>query len=86
MRSTRATAALDRLNRRSTDKQYAMSHTGNGLFMLLERTEKGSQPISAALSLDDFVQFANATGPQEVRRVTKNDAAFQKQLVRKPQP
>ncbi len=28
--------------------------------------------------------MVNAQGPQEVKRITKNDAAFAKQLVRKP--
>lgn len=85
MRSTRATFAVERLNQRSPDKQYSMSHTGSGLFILMERGENGAVPVSSALTLDDFVQFVKATGPQEIRRVTKNDAAFAKQLIRKPQ-
>jgi hypothetical protein len=30
------------------------------------------------------VRFVNALGPQEIKRVTKNDAAFALQLIRKP--
>jgi len=82
MRSTRATAAVARLNRRSEGRLYQMVLTGAGLFKLCEQVE-GSLP-SAPMSLDDFVRFVDAQGPQPVRRVTKNDAAFAKQLIRKP--
>jgi hypothetical protein len=57
--------------------------TGNGLFSLREQLDSGDQSLGEALPLDDFVRFVNAQGPQEVLRVTKNDAAFAKQLVRK---
>jgi len=82
-RSTRATAAVARLNERSAGRHYLMVMTGEGLFMLRERTTEGMQEICAALPLDDFVKAVNALGPQVVPRVTKNDAAFAKQLVRK---
>lgn len=82
-RSTRATAAVARLNERSAGRHYLMVMTGEGLFMLRERTAEGLQEICAALPLDDFVKAVNALGPQVVPRVTKNDAAFAKQLVRK---
>ena len=84
MRSTRAAAAVARLNQRSEGHQYLMVVTGNGQFLLRERVEGVDKVLSEALSLDDFVRFVNATGPQQAPRVTKNDAAFAKQLVRKP--
>ena len=84
MRSTRASAAVARLNRRSEGRNYLMAMTGSGLFQLRERVDGQDKDISEALPLDDFVRFVNAQGPQEVKRVTKNDAAFAKQLVRKP--
>ena len=84
MRSTRASAAIARLNRRSEGRNYLMAMTGNGLFQLRERVDGRDKDISEALPLDDFVRFVNAQGPQEVPRITKNDAAFAKQLVRKP--
>jgi hypothetical protein len=84
MRSTRATAAVARLNRRSEGRRYQMVLTGAGLFRLSEQIE-GAEP-SAAMSLDDFVRFVDALGPQQIRRVTKNDAAFAKQLVKKTAP
>jgi hypothetical protein len=83
MRSTRATAAVARLNERSEGRHYLMVITGNGQFLLRERVEGAEQAVSEALSLDDFVRFVNAQGPQKVPRVTKNDAAFAKQLIRK---
>ncbi len=84
MRSTRASAAIARLNRRSEGRNYLMAMTGSGLFVLREQVDGQDKDISAALPLDDFVRFVNAQGPQEVKRVTKNDAAFAKQLIRKP--
>jgi len=84
MRSTRASAAVARLNERSAGRHYLMAVTGAGLFKLRERTTEGETEVSDALALDDFVRFVNATGPQKVLRVTKNDAAFAQQLVRKP--
>jgi hypothetical protein len=80
-RSTRASAAVDRLKRRTGHTGYSMAITGNGLFFLSETP--GAPPLCAPLELDDFVAFVNGLGPQEVRRLTKNDAAFEKQLVKK---
>ncbi|PKO48391.1 MAG: hypothetical protein CVU31_05570 [Betaproteobacteria bacterium HGW-Betaproteobacteria-4] len=82
-RSTRAAAAVARLNERSASRQYVMAMTGDGQFVLRERTSEGLQEICAALPLDDFVKAVNALGPQVVPRVTKNDAAFARQLVKK---
>ena len=84
MRSTRASAAIARLNRRSDGRNYLMAMTGSGLFQLRERVDGQDKDISEALPLDDFVRFVNAQGPQEIPRITKNDAAFAKQLIRKP--
>lgn len=83
MRSTRASAAIARLNSRSEGRQYLMAITGSGQFKLHERVAGEDKPISEALSLDDFVRFVDAMGPQKVPRVTKSDAAFAKQLVKK---
>jgi hypothetical protein len=57
--------------------------TSSGLFKLQAQTEEGEMQTSEALSLDDFVHYVNAIGPQKIRRITKSDAAFAKQLVRK---
>ena len=84
MRSTRATAAVARLNSRSEGRHYLMVITGTGLFKLSERTDGADKPISEPLSLDDFVRLVDAMGPQKVVRITKSEAAFMKQLVKKP--
>jgi len=84
MRSTRASAAVARLNERSATERYFMVLLGNGRFELRERVEGGENRLSEPLELDDFVRFVNTTGPQKAPRVTKNDAAFAKQLQRKP--
>lgn len=87
MRSTRAAAAVHRLNARVTDKHYVMVSTGRDQFFLAEQQEDGSEiPECEPMPLDDFVTHVNALGPQAVRRMTKNDIAFEKQLVRKDKP
>jgi hypothetical protein len=82
-RSTHAAAAVARLIQRSNGRRFRMVITGNGLFSLREQLDGGDQSLGEPLALDDFVRFVNAQGPQEIRRVTKNDAAFSKQLIRK---
>ncbi len=84
MRSTRATAAVARLNARSEGPHYQMVLTSDGLFKLNEQTSDGNPALGDALPLDEFVRRVDAMGPQKIRRITKNDAAFAKQLVRKP--
>ena len=83
MRSTRATAALARLNSRSEGHHYTMALTGSGLFILRERLAGGDSPLSAALSLDEFVQLVDSMGPKKEVRITKSEAAFMKQLAKK---
>ena len=83
-RSTRASAAVARLNRRSEGRNYRMAMTGSGLFLLREQVDGQDKDVSQALPLDDFVRFVDAQGPQQAPRITRNDAAFAKQLVRKP--
>lgn len=81
MRSTRATAAIERLKVRSGNDQYSMARTGGELFFLIEGPAK--PPLCAPLELDAFVAFVNGLGPQKPRRVSKLDVAFEKQLVKK---
>lgn len=83
MRSTRATAALARLNARSAGHHYTMAVTGNGLFILRERLGGDDRALSAAVSLDEFVQLVDSLGPKKEVRISKSEADFMKQLVRK---
>ncbi|MES2297403.1 MAG: hypothetical protein V4582_10190 [Pseudomonadota bacterium] len=83
MRSTRASAALERLKVRSGNAAYSMGRTGDELFFISERA--GAPPLCAPLELDAFVAFVNGLGPQQAKRVSKFDLAFEKQLVKKPQ-
>ncbi len=83
MRSTRATAALARLNARSAGRNYTMALTGSGLFILRERLAAGDSDLAPALTLDDFVQLVDAMGPRKEVRISKSEAAFMKQLVGK---
>jgi hypothetical protein len=81
MRSTRASTAVERLKTRTGQQGYSMGITGSGLFFLSERP--GEQPLCDPLELDAFVAFVNGLGPQQVRRVSKLDVAFEQQLARK---
>jgi hypothetical protein len=83
MRSTRASAAVARLNARSKE-QYVMTRTGDGLFFIAARGEGGAARVTDPLPLDAFVRLVDAMGPQQARRMTRNDIAFRKQLVKKP--
>ena len=83
MRSTRASAAIARLNSRSADAEYRMVVTGGGLFILSLRSAGEDRRLSAALSLDEFVQLVDSLGPKTPPRITKSEAAFMKQLVKK---
>jgi hypothetical protein len=80
-RSTRASAAVERLKTRSGNTGYSMARTGDGLFFLSERP--GAPALCAPLELDQFVAFVNGLGPQVEKRVSKHDIAFEKQLVKK---
>jgi hypothetical protein len=83
MRSTRATAAVARLNSRSAGQQFRMVLTGSGLFILRERIDGVDKDHSTAIALDDFVRLVDSMGPKTIPRTTKNEAAFMKQLVKK---
>lgn len=85
MRSTRATAAIERLKQRSGNPKYSMVRTASGLFYLVLPDAEGGAPVrlSDALEQDAFVSFVNGFGPQTPKRVTKMDEAFSRQLVKK---
>jgi hypothetical protein len=83
MRSTRATAAIARLNARCAGHHYTMALTGNGLLILRERVDGADRALSAALALDEFVQLVDSLGPKKEVRISKSEADFMKQLVRK---
>ena len=87
MRSTRASAAVERLKRRSGNNDFSMVRSANGLFYLTLVTDTGEmEHLSPALEQDAFVAFVNAFGPQEVKRVSKFDVAFEKQLKPRGKP
>ena len=85
MRSTKASAAVTRLNARDPEYRYSMGMTASGFFYLL-RASAGQPPerISGDLTMEEFVELANRTGPQKKVKVSKLDQAFEKQLNRKP--
>lgn len=84
MRSTRASAAIDRLKRRSDNVGYSMVLGSNGMFCLVLVNASGeSERLCEPMQMDDFVAFVNAYGPQTPKRVSKLDIEFSKQLGKK---
>lgn len=84
MRSTRATAAVERLKVRTNNSDYSLILGADGQFQLVLSNDAGRiEKIGAAVPLDEFVAFVNGYGPQTPRRMTKSDVAFEKQLVKK---
>ena len=84
MRSTKASAAIDRLKRRSGNEQYSMTLSGGGMFSLVLANSAGdSSRLCEPMMLEEFVVFVNAYGPQTPKRVRKLDIEFNKQLVKK---
>lgn len=94
MRSTKASAAIERLKKRSGNQNYSMTMSSSGLFSLvLLGTNKvlsmddavaapsnQSSRLCEPMPMDDFVQFVNAYGPQTPVRVSQLDIAFNQQL------
>ncbi len=84
MRSTKASAAVTRLNARDPTYRYSMGMTASGFFYLL-RGEEGKPPIrvSSDLTQEEFIALVNQTGPQKKVKISKLDQAFEKQLRKK---
>ena len=81
MRTTKATAAVDRLKRRSGNALYSLALSSNSLFCLVLPDNAGAVTrLCEPLLLNEFVAFVNAFGPQITKRVSKLDIAFAKQL------
>ncbi|HXA48135.1 MAG TPA: hypothetical protein VNW52_10940 [Burkholderiaceae bacterium] len=82
MRSTRATAAVERLKTRSGNPRYSMLLHSDDMFSLMLASTDGTPAVAQgdALPMDAFVKFVDGFGPQTPRRATKNDLAFEAQL------
>ena len=85
MRSTKASAALDRLKRRSGNPLYSMVIRSDATFVLMLAPDEASAPVAQGepLPMDEFVKFVNAFGPQTPKRVSKLDVAFEAQLAKR---
>lgn len=83
MRSTKASAAVTRLNTRDTAYRYSMGITASGFFYLL-RASAGQAPekISEDLTQEEFIELVNQMGPQKKVKISRHDAAFEQQLKR----
>lgn len=84
MRSTKASAAVERLRARSGNLDYSMSVRADGLFVLrLVSADGASMPLGEPLPMNEFVQFVNGIKTQAPKRESKLDVAFRTQLKSK---
>lgn len=83
MRSTRASAAVTRLNTRDPAHRYSMGITASGFFYLLRTSATGTpERVSEDLTQEAFIEVVNRTGPQKQAKISRHDAAFEQQLHR----
>ena len=81
MRSTKASAAVERLKRRSGNPLYSMSTRADGQFVLFVLSPDGkAEPLGDPLPMDEFVRFVDGCHPEKPKPVSKFDAAFRAQL------
>lgn len=81
MRSTKASAAVERLRTRSGNPDYSMSVRADGLFVLrLASAEGAPTAVGAPLPMDEFVCFVNGIKAEAPKRESKLDVAFRAQL------
>ena len=79
MRSTRASAAVERLKARSGHPSYVVGMVSGGMFYLIDRAN-GDQKVSEPMPLDAFVMFVDAYGPPKPVKRSKLDDAFAAQI------
>jgi hypothetical protein len=84
MRTTKASAAIERLNKRDPQTTYAMAMNSKGLFSLLQIiADQEHLRLCTPMLMDEFVAYVNAYGPQTPKRVSKLELAFSQQLQKK---
>jgi hypothetical protein len=84
MRSTKASAAVERLKIRSGNALYSMSCRSDGLFVLRLTSATGqSEQVGTPLPMNEFQRFVDGLEPPKPKRVSKLDAAFRNQLNKK---
>ncbi|MBB5416418.1 hypothetical protein QF000_006260 [Paraburkholderia atlantica] len=80
MRTTRAIHAVERLKTRTGNPRFAAISLSGGLFYLVDKSSGVDNKVSDPLTLDDFVKFVDAYGPQKPRKASKLDIAFEAQI------
>ncbi|MBB5445233.1 MULTISPECIES: hypothetical protein [unclassified Paraburkholderia] len=80
MRTTRAIHAVERLKTRTGNPRFTAISLSGGLFYLVDKSSGVDKKVSDPLTLDDFVKFVDAYGPQKPRKASKLDIAFEAQI------
>lgn len=84
MRSTQASAAIERLKARTGNTQYSLSCRSDGLFSLrLESAADSPTMLGDPLPMDEFVRFVDSIAPQQPKRISKLEISFREQLHKK---
>lgn len=84
MRSTKASAAVERLRVRSGKPEYSMSVRADGRFVLRLATDEGAPvAVGEPLPMDEFVLFVDGLESRPRKPDSKLDSAFRTQLRRK---
>jgi hypothetical protein len=78
VRTTRASAAVDRLKARSGEAGYSLIHQGDQRLALSLNGERIGEP----LELDAFVVFVNGVSKAPPKRVSKFEREFDAKLER----
>jgi hypothetical protein len=77
VRTTRASAAVDRLKARTGESGYSLIHQGDGNLAL----SLDGKRIGEALELDSFVAFVNSLHKGPPKRVSKFEREFDEKLA-----
>jgi hypothetical protein len=81
MRSTKASAAVERLKTRSGNALYSMASLSNGLFALHLIAASGkSDTVCVPLPMDEFIRFVNNLEVAKPKRLSKLDVVFREKL------
>jgi hypothetical protein len=78
VRTTRASAALERLKQRSHEEGYSLTHLNDGRLVLT----LGGTRIGEPLELDHFVVFVNGIAKEPPKRISKFEREFDEKLQR----
>jgi crotonobetainyl-CoA:carnitine CoA-transferase CaiB-like acyl-CoA transferase len=80
-RSTRVSAAVNRLRERSNNAPYSMVTMADGRFyLILANGDDEAAPLNEPMEMDEFVAFVNSIQKLAPKKASKLDIAFEAKL------